>query len=145
MSKHTASAIVPYTQKQMYDLVIDMDRYPEFLPWCIKARKSEETETQFLSEMTVAFKGIRETFKTMDYLEPGNKIIIRHLSGPFRHLESTWIFKPHGVDGSGCQIDFMINFQFNNPVLNFTLGPVFAQASTRMVAAFKDRAAAIYG
>ncbi|MBF0400981.1 MAG: type II toxin-antitoxin system RatA family toxin [Magnetococcales bacterium] len=141
MSRHSATTIVPFTPEQMYLLVIDMDRYPEFLPWCTKARKYECEESGFKSEITFSFKGIRETFYTLDQTEPGRKIHITLASGPFRHLESEWLFTP--VEG-GTRIDFYIDFSFKNKLVDITLGPVFGEASRRMVEAFKHRAETLY-
>lgn len=141
MSRHNASTIVPFTADQMYQLVIDMDRYPEFLPWCVKARKFDEEAEGFKSEMTFSFKAFRETFYTYDRVEPGRKIAITLTSGPFRHLESEWSFTP--VEG-GTRIDFYIDFTFKNKIVDLTLGPVFGEASRRMVEAFKQRAQTQY-
>ncbi|MEO5363294.1 MAG: type II toxin-antitoxin system RatA family toxin [Magnetococcus sp. DMHC-8] len=141
MSRHTASTVVPFTPGQMYVLVTDMDRYPEFLPWCAKAHKYDDDETGFKSEMTFVFKGIRETFHTQDRVEPDRRIHITLLSGPFQHLESEWQFTP--VEG-GTRIDFYIDFHFKNKLIDLTLGPVFGEASRRMVEAFKQRAQALY-
>ena len=141
MSRRTAQATVPFTAEQMYNLIIDMDRYPEFLPWCAKARKYDIEEGQFKSEMTFTFKGIRETFYTVDRVEPGRKVTISHLSGPFRHLESEWLLTPVA---QGTKIDFFIDFRFKNKLLDLTLGPLFGEASRRMVEAFKKRAHGIY-
>lgn len=141
MSRRTANTLVPFSAQQMYDLVVDMDRYPEFLPWCAKARKYEIKENQFKSEMTFTFKGLRQTFHTLDRLEPGRKITITHTSGPFRHLESVWNFIPQT---NGCRVDFVIDFRFKNPIMDVTLGPLFGEASRRMVEAFKIRAQSIY-
>ncbi len=141
MSRHSATTVVPFTADQMYQLVLDMDRYPEFLPWCAKARKYECDEEGFKSEMTFIFKGFRETFYTQDRVEPGRKITITLTSGPFRHLESEWNFVP--MEG-GTRIDFYIDFSFKNKLVDLTLGPVFGEASRRMVDAFKLRAQALY-
>lgn len=141
MPKRKADMVVSFTPQQMYDLVVDMDRYPEFLPWCAKARKYDVEEMSFKSEITFSFKSLRETFHTVDKVEPGRKITISHLDGPFRYLESQWLFVP--VFG-GTKIDFFIDFNFKNPVLNLTLGPLFAEASRRMVEAFKKRAESVY-
>lgn len=141
MSKRKASMIVPFTPEQMYALVVDMDRYPEFLPWCVKARKYDVEKESFKSEISFSFKGLRETFYTLDHVDPGRKITISNLSGPFRHLKSQWLFTP--VAG-GSRVDFCIDFRFKNPVLDFALGPVFAEASRRMVEAFKKRAENIH-
>lgn len=141
MLQRKASATVPYSSRQMYDLAVDMDRYPEFLPWCAKARKYDVTETSFRSEMTFALKGLRETFHTIDHIEPGRRITISNESGPFRHLESEWLFTD--VPG-GSRIDFHIEFRFKNRLLDLTLGPLFGEATRKMVSAFEQRARAIY-
>ncbi|MBF0447498.1 MAG: type II toxin-antitoxin system RatA family toxin [Magnetococcales bacterium] len=142
MAKRTSSTRVPYTAQQMYDLVVDMDRYPEFIPWLAKSRKYDETPDHFMSEMTISFKGLRENFKTRDVVVPGKKITISNVSGPFQHLESEWRFSdaPNG----GCDIDFFIDFRFKSRLIELALGPVFGEASKRMVDAFKTRADEIY-
>ncbi|MBF0380335.1 MAG: type II toxin-antitoxin system RatA family toxin [Magnetococcales bacterium] len=142
MSRRTSSTKVPYSAQQMYDLVVDMDRYPEFIPWLAKARKYDEKDNQFMSEMTISFKGMRETFKTKDTVIPGKKISISNVSGPFKHLDSEWCFtdSPSG----GCTIDFFIDFRFKSRLIEMALGPVFGEASRRMVEAFRNRADAIY-
>lgn len=141
MARRTVQTLMPFTPEQMYDLVVDMDQYPDFLPWCVKARKYEVTEASFKSEITFAFKAFRETFYTLDHVEPGRKVTITHTKGPFRHLESEWRFTPMP---QGTQVDFFIDFRFKNPVLELALGPVFAEASRRMVEAFRKRAKIIY-
>lgn len=142
MAKRTSSANVPYTAEQMYNLVVDMDRYPEFIPWLVHARKYDEQGDSFLSEMTFAFKGLRETFRTRDTVIPGQKISISNLSGPFKMLESEWSFQD--TRDGGCRIDFFIDFRFKNRLVELALGPVFAEASKRMVEAFRVRADEIY-
>ncbi|MBF0357459.1 MAG: type II toxin-antitoxin system RatA family toxin [Magnetococcales bacterium] len=142
MSKCTSSTHVPYSAEQMYDLVVDMDSYSEFIPWLAKTRKYDEQGDTFMSEMTISFKGMRETFITKDTVVPGKKITIANIDGPFKHLESEWRFtdSPSG----GCTIDFFIDFRFKSRLIELALGPVFGEASKRMVEAFKNRAAEIY-
>ncbi|MBF0213761.1 MAG: type II toxin-antitoxin system RatA family toxin [Magnetococcales bacterium] len=141
MARHASTTVVPFTPEQMYVLVSDMDRYPEFIPWIVKSRKYDVREDRFMSEMTFAFKGLRETFHTEDHIVPNERITIHLVSGPFRDLESEWRFSP--VDG-GARIDFFISFSFKNRLLDLTLGPLFGEASKRMVEAFKQRATEIY-
>ncbi|MBF0182139.1 MAG: type II toxin-antitoxin system RatA family toxin [Magnetococcales bacterium] len=141
MAQITSSTTVPFTPEQMYVLVEDMDRYPEFIPWIVKACKSDVQEDRFKSEMTFSFKGIRETFITEDRCVPNERITITLVSGPFRNLESEWRFTP--VE-EGARIDFQIQFSFKNRLLDLTLGPVFGEAARRMVDAFKQRATEIY-
>ena len=142
MGKRTSSMKVPYSAQQMYDLVVDMDRYPEFIPWLAKSRKYDENGNEFMSEMTFAFKGIRETFKTRDTVIPGKKITISNISGPFKHLDSEWSFT-ESSDG-GCVIDFFIDFRFSSRLVELALGSIFGEASKRMVEAFRARADDIY-
>lgn len=142
MPKKQTTTTVPYTAQQMYDLVVDMDSYPSFLPWIVKSRKYEERDDQFYSEMTFSFKGIRETFHTVDRLVPGESISIRLLKGPFHHFENEWRFTPLA---QGSQVDFTVDFRFNNKLLDLTLGPFFSSMTQQMVAAFRTRADQVYG
>lgn len=141
MARRTATLEVRFSPQQMYDLVVDMDRYPEFLPWCVRARKYEVKRESFRSEMTFAIKGLRETFHTLDRVEPGRRIAIEHTSGPFRYLESEWRFT---ATPRGARLQFFIDFRFKNPLLDLTLGPIFGEASRKMVDAFRDRANTVY-
>ncbi len=141
MARHTSTTIVPFSPEEMYELVIDMDRYPEFIPWIVRSRKYDVHDDFFMSEMTFAFRGLRETFRTEDRIIQNQKISIKLVSGPFKNLESEWQFSavPEGV-----RIDFFITFSFKNRLLDLTLGPLFGEASKRMVNAFKQRAMEIY-
>ncbi|MBF0610410.1 MAG: type II toxin-antitoxin system RatA family toxin [Magnetococcales bacterium] len=142
MPRQTASTVVPYSARQMYDLVVDMDSYPAFLPWIVKARKYQEEDNQFLSEMTFSFKGIRETFHTVDRLVPGESIHISLLKGPFHHFENEWHFTPLP---EGCRVDFSVDFRFNSKLLDLTLGPFFSSMTQKMVSSFRTRADQVYG
>ncbi|MEO5349630.1 MAG: type II toxin-antitoxin system RatA family toxin [Magnetococcus sp. YQC-3] len=133
---------VPFSQSQMYHLVVDVERYPDFLPWCVKSRVMERTENQFLAELTVAFKGIRESFQTVDVLTPEQKVEVNLRSGPFRYLASTWTFTP--LSPERTQVDFFIDFTFQSRMKEMLLGPVFTQISKQMVAAFCTRARVLF-
>ncbi|MBF0126476.1 MAG: type II toxin-antitoxin system RatA family toxin [Magnetococcales bacterium] len=141
MARTSTSTTVAFSPEQMYALVVDMDRYPEFIPWIVKSRKYDEEADRFMSEMTFSFKGLRETFITRDQIVPNEKITITLVSGPFKNLESEWQFFP---EGEGTRIEFFIHFSFKNRLLDLTLGPVFGEASKRMVEAFKQRATEMY-
>ena len=143
MPRIELSEIVPYTPQQMFDLVVDVGSYPEFLPWCVKGRRFREQENQFVAEMTVAFKGIKETFQTVDKFIPNQRVDITLLNGPFKFLESHWVFTPHGEDS--CKLEFFIDFRFKSRFLDMTAGPLFHHASQRMVSAYKERAGVLYG
>lgn len=133
---------VPFTPQQMYDLIVDMERYPEFLPWCVNGRKFHEEASHFHAEMTISFKGVREKFQTLDRLDPPHRVHITLISGPFTHLESEWAFT---ATGPGCRIDFFIDFHFKSALMNLTLGPVFSHAARQMVGSFRNRALSLYG
>lgn len=142
MPQIRVTEIVPFSQSQMYNLVVDVERYPDFLPWCVKSRIIERNENQFLAELTVAFKGIRESFQTVDLLTPEHKVEVNLRSGPFRYLASTWTFTP--LTPEKTQIDFFIDFTFQNRMKEMLLGPVFSQISKQMVSAFCKHATAIF-
>lgn len=135
--------IVPFTQKQMYNLVVDVEQYPEFLPWCVKSRVCDRRDNQFLAELTVAFKGIRESFQTIDILTPDQKIEVNLRSGPFRFLASTWTFTV--LDENRTQVEFYIDFRFQSRMKEMIMGPIFTQISKQMIAAFRKRAVALFG
>jgi coenzyme Q-binding protein COQ10 len=141
MPKIRLSETVPYTPSQMFDLVADVPSYPEFLPWCVATRKFDEREDRFTAELIVSFKGIRESFQTLDTFIPNQRIDIALLSGPFRHLNTEWVFTPVP---RGTRIDFHIDFQFKNRLLDMTLGPFFTLASKQMLSAFRNRAHVLY-
>lgn len=133
---------VPFQAMQMYDLVLDVRRYPEFLPWCTKTRIFNEEEGQFVAELTISFRGMRESFQTVDRFVPGRKVEVKLRSGPFQHLENEWTFTP---TPQGTRVDFFIDFKFKSRLMNVTLGPIFTQVSKQMLEAFRNRAFALYG
>ncbi|MBF0164434.1 MAG: type II toxin-antitoxin system RatA family toxin [Magnetococcales bacterium] len=141
MPRIRISETVPFAPEQMYGLVVDVERYPDFLPWCAATRVWDRTPTQFMAEMTVSFKGIRETFRTLDIIDPGKRIEINLRDGPFKYLVSTWAFAPAP---KGAQVDFFIDFSFQSRMKEMIMGPVFSEASRRMLDAFKSRAAVVY-
>ncbi|MBF0186455.1 MAG: type II toxin-antitoxin system RatA family toxin [Magnetococcales bacterium] len=134
---------IPYTPDQVYGLIVDVESYPQFLPWCVSTRKFDVEEEQFIAELTIAFKGIRQSFQTIDRVIPGKQVDIHLKSGPFRHLTSHWRLTPQSNDST--RIDFSIDFQFKSRIMNMTVGPVFTHAAKQMVAAFRSRAQALYG
>lgn len=142
MPQIRVTEIVPFSQSQMYNLVVDVEHYPDFLPWCVKSRILERSENQLLAELTVAFKGIRESFQTVDILTPEQKVEVNLRSGPFRYLASTWTFTP--LSPQQTRIDFFIDFTFQSRMKEMLLGPVFTQISKQMVSAFCKRAVTIF-
>ena len=148
MPVHEEIRILRYSPGQMFDLVADVARYPEFLPWVIAARelrrnRNEERGETVTYEMTVGFKMVRERFVSKAVFDHPDTITVDYISGPMRLLTNSWKFLPHG-DG-GCEIDFHIEFEFRSRILQKLIGALFYEAVTRMVHAFETRARAVYG
>jgi coenzyme Q-binding protein COQ10 len=146
-SRHTQTE-VPYSADQMFALVADVERYPEFLPWCVGLRVIERSETKITADMIVAYKVFRERFRSRVTLDPeSRRIDVAYVDGPFRNLENRWRFtdKPSGGPSSGSVIDFDIEFEFRNFLLQATAQAVFDKAFARMSEAFVKRAHEVYG
>jgi coenzyme Q-binding protein COQ10 len=138
---------VPYTPRQMYDLVADVETYPQFLPLTeglkIRTRETRNGLDVFTADMTVGYKAIRETFLTQVTLYPDvPKVEARYIDGPFRHLENRWKF--HAIPG-GCEIDFFIAYEFKSRMLGLLVGAMFDQAFRKFSDAFEARARTVYG
>jgi coenzyme Q-binding protein COQ10 len=147
MPQHAEVKILPYTPTQMFALVADVARYPEFLPWAAAARVRSRTPFAggevLEADLVISFKVFREKFGSRVTLLPGEgRIITEYLDGPFRHLHSTWAFR---AAEAGCEVDFSVDFEFRNPILAGIIGLVFNEAMQRIVRAFESRAAALYG
>lgn len=132
----------------MYALVADVERYPEFIPWCVHSRLVERRDHAagevLIADVTAAFKMVRERFTSEVTLRPGDSAIdVRYVRGPFRHLKNHWVFIDQG-DGT-CIIDFYIEFEFRSRFLQGMISAVFHEAVRRMVHAFENRADALYG
>lgn len=137
------SALVPYAASQMYTLVNNVERYPEFLPWCRSARVLSQTDTEMHASLALARSGFHKTFTTRNMLDPGHSIVIALDNGPFRHLEGHWQFQDLGEDGSKVQLN--MEFEFAGALLDLMAGPVFHEICNSLVGAFTRRAAALYG
>jgi len=147
MPLHKETRILPYTADQMYAIVADIGRYPEFLPWCaaVDVEKHERKgEADFLTaEMTVAFHGLHERYVSQVRLDKHALMIeARHVKGPFRKLDTRWRFRPLR---EGSEINFLIDFAFSNPFLSAMAGVAFGRVAARMAEAFIARAEALYG
>ncbi len=147
MPTHGEKRILPYTPQQMYDLVADVGRYPEFLPWNSAARVQKITPQpdgrQIMdADLMISFKVFRERFVSRVTLDDaGKRIDTEYLDGPFKFLKSYWIFTPHEM---GCEVEFFVDFEFKNAILQSIIGIVFNEAMHRIVAAFEKRAAELY-
>ena len=143
MPKHSETRVLPHTPEQMYNLVADIGRYPEFLPWCVGARIVRQSERDVLADLLIGFRVFRERFRSKVDLEPATLTIdVAYVEGPMRYLENHWHFRSHP---DGCEVDFRVDFEFRSLLLRKAIEPLFHEAVRRMVAAFEKRAAALYG
>ena len=142
MPHHHETRSLPYSASQMFDLVADVGRYGEFLPWVVGVRIRNATPAELTADLIVGFKGLREHFTSRVMLERPQQITVDYLNGPLRHLHNEWRFTPR-PDG-GCEVDFMVDFAFRNSLFEAIAGEMFGKALRRMTQAFEDRAAALY-
>ena len=147
MTTHQETKFLPYTPTQLFTLIADVERYPEFIPWCsalrIVERRQEEGNEILEAEMMVSFQMFREKFRSRVKLDEAAKAIdISYIDGPFKYLDSLWVCKP--ADG-GCDIDFSVDFAFKNFILQKTVGIFFGEAMHKIVGAFETRAEELYG
>lgn len=147
MTTKTVRRAVPYTADQMYALVADVERYPDFLPYCqalrVVRRQGDLTRGAITADMLVAFRHFREKFRSDVSLDGSQRLIeTRYAHGPFRSLENSWRFIPN-PDG-GCFVDFHIDFEFRGLILQTTARAVFEPAFSTIMNAFEERAATLY-
>ncbi|MFZ1662211.1 MAG: type II toxin-antitoxin system RatA family toxin [Paracoccaceae bacterium] len=149
MPTHAEKRPLPWSADEMYALVADVSRYPEFLPWTAAARIRSRTlqldgSEVMEADLIISFKVFRERFGSRVTLWPAEKrIVTEYLDGPFKHMRSTWKFIP--ADGGGSIVDFFVDFEFRNVILQKVIGVVFDEAMRRVVRAFEARAEALYG
>ncbi len=143
MPVHRDERVLPYTATQLFDLVLDVGRYPEFLPWCLAARVFNREESQFDADLLIGFKMIREHFGSRVSFEAPHHILVEPTRGPFRRMTNRWQFTDL-ADGA-CKVDFFVDFAFRSRLLNKLIGTVYLEAVRRMVAAFEGRARDLYG
>ena len=142
MPTHAEQRVLPYTAEQLFQLVADVERYPEFLPWCVGARIRERQPGRIVADLMIGFKLIRERFTSEVRLDPPRRIDVTYSEGPFRYLNNHWGFTP--VQG-GCRIDFFVDFELKSRLLQKVIEVVFGEAVRRMVGAFEKRARDLYG
>jgi coenzyme Q-binding protein COQ10 len=133
---------LPWSPKQLYDLVADIESYPKFLPWCVAARNREKRGNVLLSDLVIGFKMLRERFTSLVTLKEG-RIDVAYQEGPFKYLTNHWIFEEQ-PDGSTI-IDFHVDFEFRSKMLQAIIGTLFNEAVKVMVGAFEKRARQLYG
>jgi coenzyme Q-binding protein COQ10 len=149
MPTFTTKRRVRHSAEHMFDLVADVERYPEFVPLCrdlrVRQRNAQgEGAEVLIADMTVAYKLVRERFRSRVTLDrPKLQILVEYLEGPFSHLENRWTFRPAGPNA--CEVEFYINYEFRSRTLGLLMGAMFDAAFRRFAAAFERRADEVYG
>lgn len=141
MPTHAEKRFLPYKQERMFDLVADVESYPEFLPWCVGTRILKREGDTLEADLMVGFRMIRETFTSKVVLKRPDRIDVEYTRGPFRYLNNHWTFVP---EKDGCMVDFFIDFEFRSRLMQRLMEPLFNEAVRRMVSAFEARAKALY-
>ncbi len=142
MPTHAEKRHLPYTPQQLFDLVVDIERYPEFLPWCVAARIRRREGNVLFADLVIGFKMVRERFTSKVTLGD-SRLDVVYTEGPFKYLNNHWIFD-RAPDG-GTNIDFCVDFEFRSKVLQTLIGALFNEAARVMVASFERRASQLYG
>ena len=149
MPSFRTSRHVNHSPGDMFDLVADIEKYPQFVPLCagmqVRSRATDDKgRTVVVAAMTVSFKLIRETFASRVTLDRENlEILVEYLDGPFSHMQNKWSFKP--AEGEGCMVEFFIDYAFRSRTLGMLMGAMFEAAFRRFAEAFEKRADSIYG
>lgn len=134
---------LPYSAEQIFDLVADVGRYQEFLPWVVATRVKSDNETEMIADMLVGFKALREKFTSRVEKRRPEEIRVHYVDGPMRDLDNVWLFHP--VDDNSCDVEFDVHFSFRNALFEKLAGQYFDKAFRKMVVAFEARAAELYG
>ncbi len=142
MPRHHEKRSLPYGAEAMYDLVADVARYGEFLPWVTGVRVRSDSETEMVADLIVGFKSLREHFTSRVIKARPRTIHVDYLDGPLKFLRNDWSFEP---TADGCTIDFCVEFAFRNRIFEMIAGQVFDQALRKMINAFEKRAEKLYG
>lgn len=142
MSRVQKSALVPFSDQAMFDLVKDIDRYVEFLPWCGDSKVLEESADRVCGSITVQRLGVRQAFSTCNQLEQPGRITIDLKEGPFKSLKGAWEFT--ALRENACKVTLTLDFEFSGHLINMAFGKVFEQIANTMVDAFCQRARDVY-
>jgi len=143
MPVHKETRKLDYTPEQVFDLVADVGRYHEFLPWCKKSVVTRDFDGGFYADLVIGFKMFQETFTSKVSIDRPEVIHVDYLRGPLKYLHNEWKFSP--TDDGGCRVDFFVDFEFRNIMLDKLIGALFHEAVRRMVGAFEERAQDLYG
>lgn len=143
MPRHTETRNVPYSPEQMFDLVADVKRYQEFLPWVTATRVRSDSENLMVADLVVGFRALKETFASRVTKRRPEALTVDYLEGPLKYLHNNWKFAPDGRGGT--DIDFCVDFAFRSRLFESLAGQMFDRALRRMIGAFEERAHQLYG
>ena len=144
MPTHAEKQVVPYRPDQLFELVADVGRYPEFLPWCVAARVRSRTEAELVADLTIGFGPFRESFTSRVTLDRARlTILVEYLDGPFSRMQNRWTFRQTSEISS--DVEFFIDYEFRSRTFAMLAGAVFDTVFRRMAAAFEKRADQVYG
>jgi len=146
------SVLIWYSAEEMYSLVIDVPKYPEFLPWCDRSAVISTDDAGMTAEVGLALGGLRQSFTTRNTHVPGREVRLKLVSGPFSQLDGVWTFSPvgnvedgHTASQRACRVDLDLHYGFSNFALSALVGPVFDKIASTLVEAFVKRAEQVYG
>ena len=143
MPKINKSLLLGYSAQQMFDLIADVERYPEFIPWCSGATLMSKTDRELVAELSLSKGGIKQKFATRNQMDAPRRMSIKLENGPFKYLNGVWRFEPMG--DSACQVSLEMDFEIAGRLLSMAFSPVFQQATNMLVDAFEKRAKQVYG
>lgn len=143
MPRHIEHRHLPYSPEQLFDLVADVKRYDEFLPWVTAVRVRSSSETEMVADLIVGFSAFRERFTSRVKKDRPNAITVDYVEGPLKFLHNEWRFEP--AEDGGTNLHFAVEFAFRSRIFEAVAGQVFGRALRKMTSAFEERAAALYG
>jgi coenzyme Q-binding protein COQ10 len=143
MPRHSETRYLPYSPEQLFDLVADVARYDEFLPWVVAVRVRSSSEKETMADLIVGFSAFKERFTSRVLKERPERITVDYIEGPLKFLHNEWRFEP-AADG-GTKVHFSVDFAFRSRLFETLAGQMFDRALRRMIGAFERRAAALYG
>jgi len=147
------SVLIWYSAEEMFSLVTDVDRYPDFLPWCDRAKVLTSDGDEVTAEVGISFSGIKQVFVTRNHHTAGRRVALALVQGPFSKLDGEWLFSPVGAPAPdetaappprACRVDLRLNYSFDNKALAALVGPVFDRIAASLVDAFVKRAEQVY-
>ena len=143
MPRHSETKFLPYTPEQLFDLVADVARYDEFLPWVVAVRVRSSSATETIADLVVGFNAFKERFTSRVVKDRPGRICVDYVEGPLKYLKNEWRFEP--AEGGGTTVHFSVDFAFKSRLFESLAGAMFDRALRRMTGAFETRAAALYG